>query len=296
VTASIGRRISTLAAGGVVWRQDGPNLLVALVHRPRYDDWTLPKGKPQPAEPLLLAAVREVSEETGAQVTAGRRLAPVEYPIGGGAHKRVTHWAMRFLDGTHVPGDEVDRIAWLTIAEAAQRLTYPVDRAVLADFARLPAGTSTVLLLRHARAGKRSEFAGDDRLRPLDKIGRRQARELAGSLIAFRPARILSADRVRCEQTVAPIAERLGLPVLRAPEFADEAYLADPSRTIESLHRLAEQPGTTLISSQGSTIPGLLADLQVPTEHRNARKGSLWVLSLAGRRAVAGDYYPHPES
>jgi 8-oxo-dGTP diphosphatase len=296
VTASIGRRVSIFAAGGVVWRQDGPDLLVALVHRPRYDDWTLPKGKPGPAEPLLLAAVREVSEETGAQVAAGRRLAPVEYPIGGGALKRVTHWAMRYLDGTHTAGDEVDRIAWLTIAEAAQRLTYPVDRAVLADFARLPAAASTVLLVRHARAGKRSEFSGDDRLRPLDKIGRRQARELAGTLAAFRPARILSADRLRCEQTVAPVAERLGLAVLRAPEFADEAYLADPNRTIESLYRLAEQPGTTLICSQGSTIPGLLVDLRVPVEHRNARKGSLWVLSLAGRRAVAGDYYPHPES
>jgi 8-oxo-dGTP diphosphatase len=295
VTASTGRRISTLAAGGVVWRQDGPDLLVALVHRPRYDDWTLPKGKPEPAEPLLLAAVREVAEETGAAVIAGRRLAPVEYPIGGGAHKRVTHWAMRYLDGTHAPGDEVDRLDWLTVAEASQRLTYPVDRAVLADFARLPATTSTIMLVRHARAGKRSEFAGDDRLRPLDKLGRRQARESAGPLAAFRPFRILSADRLRCEQTVGPTAELLGLPVLRAPEFADEAYLADPSRTIESLHRLAEQPGSTLICSQGSTIPGLLADLPVPTEHRNARKGSLWVLSLAGRRAVAGDYYPHPD-
>jgi 8-oxo-dGTP diphosphatase len=296
VTASTGRRLSTLAAGGVVWRQDGPDLLVALVHRPRYDDWTLPKGKPEPAEPLLLTAVREVFEETGAAVAAGRRLTPVEYPIGGGAHKRVTHWAMRYLDGTHTPGDEVDRVDWLTIAEASQRLTYPVDRAVLADFARLPATASTVLLLRHARAGKRSEFSGDDRVRPLDKLGRRQARELAGPLAAFRPVRILSADRLRCEQTVAPIAERLGLPVLRAPEFADEVYLADPSRTVESLHRLAEQPGSTLICSQGSTIPGLLADLRVPTEHSHARKGSLWVLSLAGRRAVAGDYYPHPDS
>ncbi|HEU5269132.1 MAG TPA: NUDIX domain-containing protein [Jatrophihabitans sp.] len=293
MTTSTWHRVSTLAAGGVVWRQHGLDLQVALVHRPRYDDWTLPKGKPGQDEPLLLAAVREVAEETGAAAAPGRRLATVEYPLGGDTYKRVTHWSMRYLHGEHEPSEEVDRIAWLTVAEATQRLTYPIDRGVLADFARLPAGTSTVLLLRHARAGKRTEYPGDDRLRPLDKLGRRQARELVEPLAAFQPARVLSAERVRCEQTVAPVAERLGLPVVPAPEFADEAYLADPARTVESLYRLAEQPGSTLICSQGSTIPGLLADLRVPTEHRNARKGSLWVLSLAGRRAVAGDYYPH---
>ena len=294
MTAGLGRRASTLAAGGVVWRQQGADLLVALVHRPRYDDWTLPKGKPGQDEPLLLTAVREVAEEAGAEVATGRRLNPVEYSFGD-TRKRVTHWAMRYLDGEHAATDEVDKIDWLTVAEATQRLTYPVDRVVLADFARLPAATSTVLLLRHARAGKRSQYDGDDRLRPLDKIGRRQARELIGPLAAFRPARVLAADRVRCEQTVQPLADRLSQPVVSAPEFSDEAYLADPARAMDSLYRLAEQPGATVICSQGTAIPGLLADLQVPARHRTARKGSLWVLSLAGRRVVAGDYYPHPD-
>lgn len=295
MTTSIGRRVGTVAAGGVVWRQDGPDLLVALVHRPRYADWTLPKGKPEPNESLLLAAVREVGEETGAEVAAGRRLAPIEYPVGGGNSKRVTHWAMRYLGGEHRPSEEVDQLGWWTVAEATQRLTYPVDRAVLADFARFPATTRTVLLLRHARAGKRTQFEGDDRLRPLDKMGRRQARDSIGTLSAFRPERIVAADRRRCEQTVAPLADRLGLPVLSAPEFADEAYLADPQRAVESLHALAERSASTVICSQGSAIPGLLDNLVVPSEHRTARKGSLWVVSLAGRRAVAGDYYPHPD-
>ncbi len=293
MTAGIGRRTATRAAGGVVWRRQGADLLVALVHRPRYDDWTLPKGKPATDEPMLLTAVREVAEETGAVVEIGRRLAPIEYSIGDG-RKRVTHWAMRYLHGEHAPSGEVDRIDWLTVAEASQRLTYPIDRVVLADFARMPAATSTVLLVRHARAGKRSDYSGDDRLRPLDKVGRRQARDLVDPLAAFRPARILSADRRRCEQTVAPLAERLGLPVRSAPEFADEAYLADPVRSQASLYALAELRGSTVICSQVSTIPGLLDDLRVPAEQHDARKGSLWVLSLAGRRAVAGDYYPHP--
>jgi len=293
VTASTGRRSRTSAAGGVVWRQDGPHLLVALVHRPRYEDWTLPKGKVNGAEPLLLAAVREVAEETGAEVQVGRRLNPIEYRVGDG-RKQVTHWSMRYLDGDHQPSDEVDRVDWLTVAEATQRLTYPIDRVVLADFARLPADIATVLLMRHASAGKRSEFQGDDRLRPLDPTGRRHARASVRPLAAFRPARILAADRVRCEQTVAPLADQLGLPLRPAPEFSDEAFLAEPGRAVAALHRLAGEPGSTVICSQGDAIPGLLDELAAPAMPHVARKGSVWALSLVGRRVVAADYYSHP--
>lgn len=294
-----GRTSPILAAGGVVWRQDGQDLLVALVHRPRYDDWTLPKGKARPEEQLPLAAVREIAEETGARVELGRRLNPVEYPIGQG-RKRVWHWSMRYLAGEHVPGDEVDELAWLTVTEATHRLTYPIDRAVLADFSRVPPGTTTILLMRHAKAGKRSEWKGDDRLRPLDKIGRRHAREAAPVLTAFRPRRVLSADRVRCEQTVQPVADGLGLMLESAPEFSDEAQAGAPLQALDSIRRLAKEPGTSLICSQGSAIPGLLQDLAVPAGHRDrdlpARKGSIWALSMSDERVLAADYYPHPNA
>ncbi len=287
-------RAATPAAGGVLWRQDGSDLLVALVHRPRYSDWTLPKGKVNPDEPLLLAAVREVAEETGALVEVGRRLRPVQYPFGVETIKRVSHWTMRYLSGEHSPSEEVDAMRWLTVAEATHRLSYPVDRSVLADFARVPPDTRTVLLVRHAKAGRRSEYSGDDRLRPLDKIGRRHAREAAAVLAAFGPRRVLSADRVRCEQTVTPLADLLGLPVLSAPEFADEAYLQDPARTRAALRAITDQPGSSVICSQGTTIPGLLAELAVPSKSYPARKGSAWALSFRGPQVVCGDYYPHP--
>jgi phosphohistidine phosphatase SixA/8-oxo-dGTP pyrophosphatase MutT (NUDIX family) len=296
VTATLRAGTATPAAGGVVWRLDGPHLLAAVVHRPRYDDWTLPKGKVELGEPLLLTAIREVAEETGAQVQAGRRLSVVEYPIADGTIKRVSHWAMRYLAGEHVPNDEVDELRWLTVAEATQRLTYPIDRYVLAEFARVPADTRTVLLIRHAKAGKRSEYRGDDRARPLDKIGRRHAREAAEVLAAFAPQRVLSADLVRCQQTVQPLADRLGLPVQTTPEFSDEFYQREPARSRAALHHWAEQPGVTAICSQGEAIPGLLADLQAPAMPYPARKGSLWVLSLLGRRVVSADYYPRPTS
>lgn len=289
-----------LAAGGVVWRQVEQDLLVALVHRPRYDDWTLPKGKTRTGEQLLVAAVREIAEETGAVVEVGRRLAPVEYPIGVNSRKRVSHWSMRYLSGEHVPGDEVDEVRWLTVAEAAQRLTYPVDRAVLADFARIPADTTSVVLMRHAKAGKRTLWQGEDRVRPLDKIGRRHAREIVPVLSAFRPRQVLAADRVRCEQSVAPVATSLGLPVESAPEFSDEAQSMQPGQTLDSFWTHARWPGTTLICSQGGAIPNLLADLEVPADSLDgdypSRKGSIWVLSTIEDRVVAGDYYPHPNA
>ncbi|HJQ02256.1 MAG TPA: bifunctional NUDIX hydrolase/histidine phosphatase family protein [Jatrophihabitans sp.] len=287
-------RAATPAAGGVVWRLDGPHLLVAVVHRPRYQDWTLPKGKAELGEPLLLTALREVGEETGARVEAGRRLSVVEYPIADGTVKRVSHWAMRYLSGEPVHTDEVDEVRWLTVAEATQLLTYPIDRYVLADFARVPAGTRTILLIRHAKAGKRADYRGDDRTRPLDKIGRRHARDAAPVLAAFAPQRVVSADLLRCLQTVQPLADLLGLAVQPAPEFSDESYQRDRAATRQALYQLAEQPGASAICSQGEAIPGLLADLNAPAMPYPARKGSLWVLSLLDRRVASADYYPHP--
>jgi 8-oxo-dGTP diphosphatase len=269
-------------------------MLVAVVHRPRYDDWTLPKGKLHPGEHPLVAAVREVEEETGAQVEAGRRLTSVEYPLGSDCLKRVSYWAMRYRGGQHLPGDEVDRLRWATVAEATQQLSYPADRGVLADFARLPSDTRTLLLLRHAKAGKRSSYSGDDRLRPLDKLGRRQARESVPVLAAFHPQRVLAADRVRCEQSVQPLADRAGLRVGTAPTLSDEAWEQDPEAGLAAVRELSEQPGTTLICSQGGAIPALLERLAVPGAPHPCRKGSLWALSIADRGVVAADYYPSP--
>ncbi|MEO7263017.1 MAG: NUDIX domain-containing protein [Jatrophihabitantaceae bacterium] len=283
---------ATPAAGGVLWRQDGDRVLVAVVHRPRYEDWTLPKGKLHSGEHPLVAAVREVEEETGAQVEVGRRLSSVAYPFGADAIKQVSYWAMRYRGGEHTAGDEVDQLRWATVAEATQQLSYPVDRSVLADFARLPSATRTLLLFRHAKAGKRSAFRGDDRLRPLDKTGRRQARESVPALAAFCPRRVLAADRVRCEQSVQPLADKLGLQVLSGPTLADEAYSEDPDAGLAEVHKLLEQPGTTLICSQGETIPALLERLTAPCAPYPARKGSVWALSIADRGVIAADYYP----
>jgi 8-oxo-dGTP diphosphatase len=116
------------AAGGVVAR-DGR---VALVHRPRYDDWTLPKGKLEPGESFEDAALREVEEETGLRCRLVRELPSVEYEVNG-RPKLVRYWLMEVEEDTgFVPNDEVDEVRWLEPAEALALLSYDRDREVLA--------------------------------------------------------------------------------------------------------------------------------------------------------------------
>ncbi|PZS13450.1 MAG: NUDIX hydrolase [Pseudonocardiales bacterium] len=281
---------SVAAAGGVVWRGRHGDIEVALVHRPRYDDWTLPKGKLEHGESELAAAVREVGEELGAAVAVSRRIGRVRYRHDG-ANKTVCYWAMRFLTGEFRPGDEVDAVEWLSPANARRRLSYPVDCPVLADFAALPVPDSVILLVRHAKAGKRSEWRGEDRLRPLDPAGARQAQQLVRFLSCFAPQRVLSADLTRCVQTVEPLARSLGVDVRIDPAFDDDSYLATPTATETALLSLAKPGAVTVVCSQGTAIPALIDTLGPGTDSSDTRKGAAWALSLVDGDVIAMDYY-----
>ena len=127
-----------LAAGGIVWRQRADGAIeVVLVHRPRYDDWTFPKGKNDPGESDEDCAVREVEEETGLRCSLGHELVSSEYVDGRGRDKVVRYWAMTAAEEhPRAPDDEVDLVEWLTIEEAERRLSYGRDVEILDDFAR----------------------------------------------------------------------------------------------------------------------------------------------------------------
>jgi len=129
--------VQVRAAGAVVWRLDGDGELeVLLVHRPRYDDWSFPKGKCDDGEGDRHCARREVEEETGLRGELGRELPPSSYIDGKGRPKVVRYWEMTVTGGEFVPNDEVDRVAWVSLQKAASKLSYRRDVDVLGDFAR----------------------------------------------------------------------------------------------------------------------------------------------------------------
>jgi 8-oxo-(d)GTP phosphatase len=295
------------AAGGVVWRSRADGTVeTVLVHRPRYGDWSLPKGKLDAGEHVLAAAVREVSEETGEGVVLGRRSVQVRYTVPDGP-KRVDYWLMQDCGGTFDANREIDDLRWVPLAEAADVVTYDHDRAVLADALRddVPRAP-TLLLVRHGSAGSRSEWEGDDDLRPLDPKGLRQARRLAEVLPHFRPTAVLSAPRTRCTQTVEPLAEKLGLEVQPLAALGEEEFADDPQAgpaAVEELLRPRTEPGVTIVSSQGGAIPSVLEALGVRPEGDRtsipSAKGSVW--ALGGRPgALSADYYrdftPDPDA
>jgi len=284
------------AAGAVLWRPTdsaNPGLEIAVIHRPRYDDWSLPKGKVDPGETAPVAAVREVLEETGHHATLGRRLDMVSYPIEQGV-KKVYYWAARSTGGDFTPGREVDELVWLPVADATKRLNYVQDRKMLRHFAKRPPDTHTVLVIRHGTAGRKSRFSGDDTERPLDKRGRAQAEALVPQLLAFGASDVYAADRLRCHQTVEPLAEELGVTVHNEPTLTEESYAKSPKRARQRVLRIAKQEGTPVICTQGKVIPDLIAwwcerDGVRPDKSRN-HKGSTWVLSLSAGRLLAADH------
>ena len=291
---------AVLAAGAVLWRPNGDpsSPEIAIIHRPRYDDWSLPKGKVDPGETEPVAAVREVHEETGYSSHLGRRLAAVSYPVEQGI-KKVRYWAARCVDGgAFTPNSEVDELKWLPVAEAMKQLEYPYDRKVLRRFAKGPADTQTLLIVRHGTAGSKSRYKGDDRKRPLDKHGRAQAESLAGVLLAFGANTLYAADRVRCRQTLEPLAEELGATIDDEPLLTEEAYPENRKAARHRVLEIAAAGGTPVICTQGKVIPDLIAwwcerDGVRPDKSRN-RKGSTWVMSLAGERLVAADHIGSP--
>ena len=281
------------AAGGVVWRPDGT---ICLVHRPRYDDWSLPKGKLEPGEHPLSAAVREVAEEAGVSAVPQVRLTGVRYALRDGTPKTVDYWSMRYADD--VPerraAGEVDEIRWVAPEEAATLLTYGHDARVVADFAALPPVTAVCALVRHAHAGKRGTWPGPDTARPLDARGRAQAAALAPLLALLRPTRLVSATPRRCVQTLDPLAAMLDLPIetdsaLDEPKPGQDAE----ENALSAAGRLVElAAGDTFVAcSQGKVIPEALARLlgdDRPDDHHTP-KGGGWLVAFSAESAVAAD-------
>lgn len=249
-----------VSAGALVWRRGDSGVEVCLVHRPKYDDWALPKGTVEPGEHVLACAVREVAEETGYRVALGRPLPSRRYRVAGRT-KIVYYWA------AHAPGDrgpwrptrEVDDAAFVPVAEALRRLSYSDDADLVALLTADPTPTRPLVILRHTEAVARRAWRGADPQRPLTAAGAAAARRLVAPLSAFGPARIESSDAVRCTDTVRPYAMHHDCTITVEPALSEDGYRAEPERVTALVHKLVATGEPTLVCSHRPVLPDLLA-------------------------------------
>lgn len=286
---------ATSAAGAVVWRGSPEAPEVAVIHRPRYDDWSFPKGKRKPGEHVITAALREVHEETGLRVVLGRYLPPVHY-LKDTRLKRVDYWLARAVAGEDrfQAGAEVDELVWLPVAQARRRLTYEWDLALLRAVTEGPLATTPLILLRHAWAGSRQEWRGDDTRRPLDRTGTEQALSLAGILAAYRPRVLVSSPSKRCVQTVRPYSLKSGAEIRRERALEETSY--DPRRALAAALELLDAAEPAVLCSHGKVLPELIGEVcRERLGHRPRdtylRKGAFAVLHHVAGRVVGVERY-----
>lgn len=281
-----------MSAGVVVF---GPARTVLLVHRPKYDDWSFPKGKLDPGERAAAAAVREVLEETGVRVRLGPPLESQRYPIRDGM-KTVVYWTGRTVAEHDVAryevNAEIDDVRWVSIEDAPGVLTYGHDAATLDEALRSRKRTRTLVVLRHGLSRSRRAWRKDDRLRPLLVSGKRQAERLVPVLAAYDVQRIVTSGSTRCTETVEPYAAAIGGKFEVDDTFSEED--ATPKRVrravtglLESLDEAPKDSGAVLLCTHRPVLPDVFDALGL--EDPRLEKGEMLVVHLRGRRVVAAE-------
>lgn len=275
-TTALGVRDDTAvyAAGAVVWRLVDDKLRVLLVHRTKYRDVTLPKGKVDPGEMLAQTAVREVHEETGIRVDLGVPIGVSRYFMRPKRQKIVHYWAAEateqaIRDSTFVPNKEIAALEWVSLKRARKSLSYPVDLEILDEFDRLvddgALHTFPIIALRHAKATPRSGWDMPDAARTLTERGKKQAEAIVAPLRAFGVRKIVSSDAVRCVRTVTPLAKALDRKIVQTELISQDAWESGSSdvRTIVGKRVRARKPA--VICSHGPVLPDILAELALAT-------------------------------
>lgn len=246
---------------------------LCLVYRPKYDDWSWPKGKNEDNESHRHTAVREVGEETGYAVTLGPHIAQIEYPLENegkksisksGAKnssqnnnktevvKRIHYWMMREIDensamrrlpafGPIKPAKptEIGNVIWLTPSKARKKLTHDSDRRVLDAFLeKLHAGQTeykTLILVRHGKAESRKSWQGSEATRPITPLGSAASYALGRELACYAPNRIVSSPWKRCVETVATFAHDSSLYIEQIAELTEDHHENKPKSTLSVL-------------------------------------------------------------
>lgn len=284
------------AAGTLPWRLRDGTLEVALIHRPRYDDWSWPKGKLEEGEHWSVAAARETTEETGLHVRLGVPLPTSRYDVSG-RPKVVRYWAATVVGGDGVLEHEVDDVAWCAPDEARRRLSRDDDAeqldALEAAFGVGALDTRPFGVVRHAKARPRKKWKKPDWRRPLDARGTGEAADLVAVLGAYRFDRIVSSTSVRCVDTVKPYAKHSGAKFVTTKHLSEEGHAASAKRAVATLEREIVRDRTVALCSHGPVLPDLLAAVAARAEGQvrvaldeavigNLEKGEILVSHVVG--------------
>lgn len=243
---------------------------VLVVHRPNYDDWSLPKGKMSADEYLAVTAVREVAEETGYPIRLLRQLTMARYQVN--SHPKLVQWWLAEAVGEPAAehDDETDAVEWWPVAKAIRELSYPDDVSVLTEALRVPT-TDPLLIVRHAKAMNRKQWQGRDADRRLTERGRRQAKALAGLLAAFGVGQLASSSSTRCMKTLAPYAQQASLEVRAITALSEESAAANPDGVTKAMAKLravaqaSERP--LAICGHRPVLPAMFDFLGVAPNH-----------------------------
>jgi 8-oxo-(d)GTP phosphatase len=281
-------RPDVLAAGAVLWRRREE---VLLVHRPRYDDWSFPKGKLDADEWLPATALREVKEETGLEIRLGPALSAQRYP-NGDRMKSVHYWVGWAVGSSNVDdylvNDEIDDVRWVPWKQALEQLTYPYDRDTLHESRPHRRKSRAMIVLRHGSAESKKAWADDDRLRPLAEAGFSQAEGLVPLLAAYDVSRVVTSSNTRCLQTVAPYAEASGLKLEEHAGLSQED--ATTESVVEIVDELLETREGSVLCTHRPVLPSVFDALGVGQV--SLEPGGLLVVHHRRRAVLATEQYP----
>ena len=250
------------AAGAVLWRRaSNADLEIAIVHRPRYDDWSLPKGKVEPGESHIATGYREVQEETGYESIFGPEIGTVVYKLEG-APKEVRFWAAAATVQTGKPDpQEVDLVEWLSPKEAKEKLTNKDDRAIVDFFLDFGTDTFPIILLRHAKALKRTDWDGDDGDRPLENRGQLQAKRLLPIYTPYNVTEIHTSDAQRCIETIDLLARSLNKVPIFSTDLSEYGFEMDREAPLDYVQDLMDRGVPAIVCSHNPIIPKVVKKL-----------------------------------
>jgi 8-oxo-dGTP diphosphatase len=248
------------AAGVVLLREAAHGPLVCVLHRPRQNDWSLPKGKLDPGENEVAAARRETIEETGSDVVLGIPLRTQRYSVES-RPKTVHYWVGRERPGGpgFVPNKEIDEIRWLPPEPATAMLSYPRDGDLIAEALAAPV-TTALVILRHTDAMRRADFGGAvDADRPLTTEGTQAAVRLVEVLEAFGVRKVYSSDSRRCLDTVRPFAHHRHATVAHEPLLSEEGFASSPTAALKRVDQILGDDAPAVLCTHRPVLPTLVA-------------------------------------